>query len=292
MKTLTAGLAAHIAGNATSMATCLKLTRTDGLVFGFTNHNSDLPIGGVTYKTAPGAVMTAIDSKAGLQVDNAEMTSFFASAGITEEDIRSGDWDHAAFRLFRVNWADLTMGEEKLLKGRLGEITTHSHMRVELRGMAAALNANIGRLATPACPYSLGDADCAVVLTDYTAAGEVTAFTDPREFATDLATSSVRLSPSATGVPSHDYFRGGVLTWLTGANSGRRMEVKSYAADGTIELHLPMYSTIAAADTFSIHAGCGKTREADCRDRFDNVIRFGGFDLLPGQDVLRKAGGQ
>lgn len=292
MRTVPTALATHLTSDATTMADCLLMTRRDATVFAFTSLDVDLPVGAVTYKTAPGVFAAAIASRAGMEVDNTEVTALFSEAGVTLEDINSGDWDHAAFRLFRVNWADTTMGELKVLKGTLGQITTHNHLVTELRGMAAALQTTIGRLVSPGCPHEFGGVDCGKDLTDYTTTGEVTAVASNRAFSTDLATSSVRLTPSTTGAPTVGYFESGVLTWLTGANAGRREVVKYYFATGAVELQLPMFSPVSPTDTFSVHAGCQKSREADCRDRMDNLLRFGGYDLLPGQEVIMKWGGQ
>ena len=47
MKTVSAGLEAHLALEATTLATCWKVTRTDGTVYGFTSHDKDLVVSGV-----------------------------------------------------------------------------------------------------------------------------------------------------------------------------------------------------------------------------------------------------
>ena len=49
MKTVSAALAAHIAGPVTTLATCWRITRTDGLVFRFTDHDRDLAADGEVY---------------------------------------------------------------------------------------------------------------------------------------------------------------------------------------------------------------------------------------------------
>jgi uncharacterized phage protein (TIGR02218 family) len=40
---------------------------------------------------------------------------------------------------------------------------------------------------------------------------------------------------------------------------------------------------IEVGDTFDITAGCDKRLET-CRDRFSNVVNFGGFPHMPGND--------
>ena len=78
------------------------------------------------------------------------------------------------------------------------------------------------------------------------------------------------------------WFAGGVLTWETGANAGRSIEVKSWTqATGLIELFLPMGYAIEAGDAFRIHPGCDK-RLATCIDRFANVLNFRGEPYVPG----------
>ena len=54
MKTVSAALAQHLAGDVTTLATCWKITRRDGVVLGFTDHVRDLDVDGVTYRAASG----------------------------------------------------------------------------------------------------------------------------------------------------------------------------------------------------------------------------------------------
>ena len=82
------------------------------------------------------------------------------------------------------------------------------------------------------------------------------------------------------------WFAGGVLTWETGANAGRSIEVKSWTqATGQIELFLPMGYAIESGDAFRIHPGCDKRLDT-CIDRFANVLNFRGEPYVPGQDAL------
>ena len=78
----------------------------------------------------------------------------------------------------------------------------------------------------------------------------------------------------------------GIVTWLTGANSGQKMEVKKYTI-GAIELFQPMPYTISIGDTYTVTAGCDK-QLSTCRDRFANVANFRGEPHLPGNDALMK----
>ena len=292
MRTTSAELATHLAGRGRTLATCIKITRQDTTVYGFTSHDRDIEFDGVTYVASLGMARSAIDSKAGMQVDNLEAFGVLNAESITVEDLRAGLWDHAEIRVFEVNWRDLTMGSLKQLRGWLGQVRfegTRHH--TEIRGLASALNASVGELISPACQADVGDARCTVDMTDYTTTGEVTAATSNRLFDTDLSGAVVRLTPTTTGAPDLNYFQAGFVTWLTGANAGRRMEVKAYALDGEVELQLAMEGDVVAGDTFTITAGCDKSPTV-CRVRYGNRVNFRGFDMLPGIDKMLRVGGQ
>jgi hypothetical protein len=82
MKTISAGLAQHLAAEVTTLATCWRITRRDGVVLGFTDYIRDLEVDGVTYEAASGYTRTAIRSTADLAVDNLDLESVFADVEI------------------------------------------------------------------------------------------------------------------------------------------------------------------------------------------------------------------
>ena len=57
MKGTASALKTHMAGSALTVAHCWKVTRTDGTVFGFTDHDQSLTISGTTY--TPSSVFSA-----------------------------------------------------------------------------------------------------------------------------------------------------------------------------------------------------------------------------------------
>ena len=54
MKTLSLALQNHLVGECLTLAHCWKLTRRDSTVMGFTDHDRDLLVSGVTYAAATG----------------------------------------------------------------------------------------------------------------------------------------------------------------------------------------------------------------------------------------------
>lgn len=273
MKAASTGLATHLAGEVTTLATLWKVKRTDGAVFGFTDAALDMVYQGMTYSASTGHSPSSIKTSSGLNVDNLDIVSVLDSDTLTEQDIAAGKWDFAKVVLMQVNYMDLTQGHMTLRSGTLGQIrTVRGQFIAELRGMTQVLQQTMGDVYTPACKADLGDARCGIDLGAYTVTGAVTGVTDNRRFA-DAALSG------ASG--TYDY---GVVTWTSGKNDGLKMEVKIYTV-GAVELQLAMPSPIEIGDAYTISAGCDKSRDT-CHGRFANVVNFRGFPDLPGNDKV------
>ncbi len=271
-KTISSGLAQHLAGEVTTLATCWRITRRDGVVLGFTDHVRDLEVEGVTYRAASGYTRTAIRSTADLAVDNLDVESVFSDHGITEADLCAGRYDFAEVRMFLVNYEDLGQGILKLRRGWLGEVMIRDGLYVaELRGMTQKLQMTIGEVYTPDCAADLGDARCGVDL----AALEETGTVDAAASATVFETTLVQ----ATG-----WYDGGELSWTGGANAGQTVAVRSWdAATGALSLFLPALYAIQPGDAFAVRPGCDKSF-ATCRAKFANAVNFRGFPHVPGTD--------
>ncbi|MGE4043595.1 MAG: DUF2163 domain-containing protein [Acetobacteraceae bacterium] len=280
MKTLSAALKAHLAGEVTTVCTCWRITRRDGAVFRFTDHDVDLVVAGETYIAAVGYTRTAIAANADLSVDNMDVSGIFDDASITETDLRSGLFDGAEVRVFLVNWANPAQGTMALRRGRLGDVlvTPSGVFQSQLMGFSQVLQQTVGDLFTPSCRADLGDGKCGI---DLDAGGwrkiaTVASVTDARTF-----TITVEEPRAVDG-----WFVDGVVSFTSGANAGRSMEVKAWTqAAATVTLFLPMPAQIAIGDTLTLYPGCRKT-VADCRDRFANIINFRGEPFVPGLDGL------
>jgi len=268
VKGASAGLATHLAGELTTLATCWKITRRDGQVLGFTTHVQDLTVSGVTYLSAIGSyTATAIRTSSDMAVDNLDVDAIFDSSSLSEVDLRAGKYDFAQVEIFQVNYADLTQGVLKLRRGWLGEVASHGHyFKAELRGLMQALQQTIGRVYGKRCDADLGDTRCKVNLPGITITSAVTSVASRQQF-------------DGSAVPGR---RGGLLTWTSGANNGAKMEVHSVSVN-TIVLVLPMGYDIAVGDTYTVYPGCDKLLST-CKAVFSNVVNFRGFPYIPGPD--------
>jgi uncharacterized phage protein (TIGR02218 family) len=279
MKTFPSNLQAHLNTGATTLAWCWRVTRGDGAVFGFTDHDRDLTFEGTTFEAATGFTASEIKDALGLSVDNLEVSSALQSDRLNEDDLAAGLYDDAAVEIWRVNWQD-TDQRVLMRAGSLGEVRrAGAAFSAEVRGLAHYLQQPKGRLFQSGCDADLGDARCGVDLDN-------PAF---RGTGTIIAASSQRLF-TASGLDTFaaGWFTRGLVTFTSGANTGRAQEVKRHTLSGataTIELWQPMALAIEAGDTFTITAGCDK-QFATCRAKFTNAENFRGFPHMPGNDYV------
>ncbi|MFV2035819.1 MAG: DUF2163 domain-containing protein, partial [Halocynthiibacter sp.] len=78
---------AHLQTGHTTLARCWAVTRQDGVVLGFTDHDRDLKFEGVAFSASSGMSARTLAQTSGLAVDNSEAMGALSSAAITEEDI-------------------------------------------------------------------------------------------------------------------------------------------------------------------------------------------------------------
>lgn len=268
-KTIGVDLQSHLTGEVTSIAHCLKLILKDTTVMGFTDHDRDIVYDGVTYESSTAYNLSSLAASSNLSVDKIDIEAVLDSSYITVADLRAGKYDFAEWYLFIVNWKDTTMGKLDLSRGWLGktEIGKHRYF-TEANTVFQALEQSIVELIGPSCRANLGDTRCGVNLSLYTIASTVTGVTSTQVF-TDSTITTANL------------YMHGKLTWTSGDNNGRSMEVKSQSAAGLFTLKAPMPSTIQVGDTYSVYRGCDKTR-ATCISTFNNILNFRGEPWLPG----------
>ena len=274
MRDIPAGLAAHLALAATTLCRCWSLTRRDGLVLGFTDHDRPLAFDGVTFQETTGLEAAEGEAELGFAVGGGEVSGAFAAVGLNEADLARGLYDDARVSIWLVNWADVS---QRLLieTGFVGEIKRGDFaFSAEVRGLAKAFDEERGRLYTRACSADLGDARCGVTLTPV--AGTVAA-TDGR-----LALAAPALVSFTDG-----HFTGGRLVFTGGGNVGFVTEVKRHAAHGlgTLQLWQAPPAPIMVGDALRVTAGCDKSFST-CRTKFGNGINFRGFPHMPGNDFI------
>lgn len=275
MKSLPSGLQAHLDSGTTTLAWCWKITRSDGVVFGFTDHDLALTFAGTLFEPESGFVPSEIRAGQDFSVDAQDVEGALSSDRITETDILDGRWDNAEVEVWRVNWAST---DQRLLmrRGNLGDIRRgRTSFVAEVRSLAHWLNQTVGRTYQFSCDADLGDGRCGVNLSSplWSATGTVATFSSSRGF-----------TAAALGSFATDTFTLGVVSWTSGANAGRKAEIASFAG-GAITLFEAPVRPIAIGDAFTATAGCDK-QFATCSAKFGNGVNFRGFPHMPGEEAV------
>ena len=270
-------LLAHLAGEITSVCHCWKLTRSDGAVLGFTDHDRSLNVDGQLYEPASGFSGSEARDTLGLAAGSIDVEGALSSDRLREEDIAAGLYDSARVETLLVNWhkpADFAT----IRKGTIGKITTSDNRFVaELQGAFHVLDQPGGRYVRRLCDAEVGDARCGIAL-------GTAAF---RGTGAVIAVAGDTIEVSGLGTYADDWFSGGVLAWTDGANAGRKARVVTHSkrsAEVTFSLWPGTGFAPVAGDTFQVTAGCDKSF-ATCKAKFDNAANFHGFPHLPGNDA-------
>jgi len=274
MKTLPPSLKSHIESGLTQLITCWKITRRDGVVMGFTEHDQNIYCDELMYKASTGFTPSAVATSSELGVNNLDVEGILSDDCITEDDIAAGRYDYAEIEIFQVNHQDTDAGRLILSTGWLDEISIQNGRFVaEIRGLTQQLSTRIGELYSPVCRAAFGDTRCGISLSEHSVEGTVTSVASQHQCADE------------TRVEVNQFFAFGTLTFTSGANNGITIEVKQFQQGGIITLTLPTPYNIAIGDSYRMTAGCDK-RFSTCRERFNNVINFRGEPHIPGIDKI------
>jgi len=285
-KNLPAALLISLQAKATRIATCIKIERKDGQLFGFTEHSKDLLIEGLNYVSRMGFGQSAISNSVNLDVDNLdleaparELLGMVAGSGLIEPDIRSGLYDSAAVTFFEVDHTNIVLGKNIHRVGIIGEITLSDGIyTMELRGLTQKLTSNLLRVVRPDCDADLFDARCVIADTGFTNTGTIASVL------LDRAIFTVTLAAPARAV---GFFNEGIITFTSGFAIGKTYDIADHASGDQFSLFLRSPFLLQVGDTFLAKTGCDKTLET-CRDKFNNVLNFRGFPKVPGEDQIFK----
>jgi uncharacterized phage protein (TIGR02218 family) len=279
MRSIPPALQTKLDSGVTTLCRCWIVTRSDGVVHGFTDHDEDVAVGAVTCRAGTGIVGTQAVEQLGLAVAGSEIAGALSAETLSEADLAAGRYDAASVALYVVDWSEPALNV-LMTRATLGEVRREgAAFAAELRSLAHRLGEESGRLYSANCSADLGDARCTVDLDAPAFRGSGTVVSFPGD--TLLHVSG--LSAFADG-----WFTAGRVTFTSGANDGLAVEVKVHRVSGegvTLSLWQVMPELIEPGDTFDVTAGCDK-RFATCRDRFANAVNFRGFPHIPGNDFV------
>src|SRR6476469_741260 len=151
MRTIPPALQAKLDSGVTTLARCWIITRRDGVVMGFTDHDADLTVAGTLCHAGTGLTASEATARLGLQVDGSEIAGALADDSLAESDLA------ASIELHLVDWSEPSLSV-LLAKGVLGEVRREgAAFTAEFRSLAHRLNEESGRLYTATCSADVGD---------------------------------------------------------------------------------------------------------------------------------------
>lgn len=259
-------------------ASCVRISRRDGTILRFTEHDGPLVVDGETYTPIAAAWSSARQHRDGTTPHDLTLFGALAQSGaVSHDDLRAGRYREAQVLQFVVDHrypfagkfvTDLTIVREVTWDGERWE--------AQCEGLLSRLKQQTGDLYTAQCQWKrFGDADCTFNKASTLVSGSVLSVIVPRRvFAVDI-----------TSKPD-DHFNDGELTWTSGANNGLISEVKDFeqgATSSTVHLHADAPFDIAVSDDFDVVRGCDRTVET-CK-AYGNLANFGGHPDLIGTDA-------
>ncbi|RFC64229.1 DUF2163 domain-containing protein [Fulvimarina endophytica] len=280
MKRFPTSLKEALAGPVTTLCECWRVSRADGMVLGFTDHDEDLVFAGTRFEARSGFGASEAESALGLSAGTREVTGALASDRIEEADIAAGRYDGARVESFLVDWTRPESAHALTDVQTVGEIRRGDlAFTVELRSRMADLDRVRGRLYRRTCDAVFGDRRCGVDL-------------DGRGLRREAMVRAVRgrivvLDPGDAPA-AHDYAHGRV-EFLTGPAAGLAFEIASAGIDPGTGLEIVPTCALPVlpeeGDRVRITKGCDK-RAATCAGRFANLANFRGFPHVPGSDAV------
>jgi uncharacterized phage protein (TIGR02218 family) len=280
-RTIHAGLQAKLDAGTAQLCHIISITRKDGTILRFTDHDQDVVIEGFTYQRDNSLAVAAITTSANNGMQSTNCGVIFSDDAVSEEHIARGLYDKAGIVFSVADWANPEYGKAILLTGQMSTIqaTNKKKGSFEVRGLLSRGDVRIGEYYSPGCRVDLGDPiRCTVALATFTTTGTVSEVDTQNNIKTILASN-----------PENGFYSLGVITFTSGDNTGISMEVLNQfsfdASQDSLYLALRMPYDIQPGDTFTLVAGCDK-RPTTCKLKFNNLPNFRGEPFVPGFDFI------
>jgi uncharacterized phage protein (TIGR02218 family) len=247
--------------------------------------------------------VSLVKSNLRMEIDTSEGSGYFASGIITLADILRGKFNDALFERRFCNYDSPGDGGYTFQSGYVGRVTVADNVfNAELRSLLAALSQPVGRIISKRCDVRrVGDSRCKFNMLS-TQAGTGVAFRQLLTVADVISQIEVRVTGASRGDNGEgidDWFRSGVITWLSGNNAGYESEIAYTAVDLGPVYYLGILNApgqdIEPGDTFYAYAGCDRST-GHCQYKFrnseqanGNLVNFRGFPYLIGDDLYTPA---
>jgi len=264
----------------------ITVPKPDGTtaVYGFSTHDRNIVIAGVTYLANTAFEPTALQRNINIQVDNEEIKTIISSTAITEAMLASGMFDNATITIAAVDYTNPPSTLSGALTeqiGIIGQITsTDTQFTMENLTLGTSLlRQSCTQRTSYQCRWDFCDvnkkfnpySNCTLNIANY----RWTTSVSDNQSSNGLSLSQIVIS--STAMLSHGLAYGTCI-FTSGANQGVAYPIwDSYPYNGgtlvIFSINL-MYQT-AIGDTLIVQGGCDKT-QSTCQTLYNNYINFGG----------------
>lgn len=275
MKPVTTEFQTALGENLTFLCRLWEITRRDGQVFRFTDHDRDITYSGQLYKSSTAFTASAVETNVNSASNNLDVTVLLAAGSIEYLDLERGMFDDAVTRLYVVNYRDLTAGALELFEGRVNNTTLpNQHLGIlALIGGVRRTNRTMIERYSLQCRASFGDARCKY---------DLDLVTEP--FAVGTVPTGLHFLTADLAMVTTGLYTLGVIEWTGGDNLGTRVEVAGNDAGNVYLLFKPPFA-VQPGDTGNITRGCPRTVAA-CM-AYDNLPNYRGEPYVPGDKGIK-----
>src|SRR5262245_51013647 len=106
MRIIPPALQAKLDSGATTLCRCFVLTRRDGTIQGFTDHDRDLLLNDVLCRADTGFSGSEAVARLGLAAGNIEVAGALSDDSLNEDALAAGRYDAAQVDMFIVDWSE------------------------------------------------------------------------------------------------------------------------------------------------------------------------------------------
>ncbi len=253
---------------------------------------------GEVYQATSGYEFSGLAATSDMSGSGIDLDGILQAGAITLDDLQVGAYDNARVYVFATSWAAPVEDEEPLALMFFGKVDITDHRyRVQLMSMADAMSQKVGRNYSPSCPWTLFDQHLGgnLIATDRSRCTGPRANPDGPQMADYLVTGTLTAVASqyqftdSSRVEADDWFGYGEIRFTTGNNAGLKPTQIKVFASGVFTLHEALPYQAQVGDEYEAIPGCRK-RRGDCRDKFDNVVNFGGQPDVPSKTEYTQRG--